>query len=80
LVSAAQLRAGRALLGLTSRELASLSGIGWATIKRFEEADGVPPSRAGTLERVVEALQAEGIEFLGDPLKTPGVRLRRKGG
>jgi hypothetical protein len=55
-----------------------LSGVGWATIKRFEDASGVPPSRSGTLERVVEALEAEGIEFLGDPERSPGVRLKRK--
>jgi hypothetical protein len=55
-VSAAQLRAGRGLLALTSSQLAELSGVGWATIKRFEDADGVPPSRGGTLERVVKVL------------------------
>jgi len=79
-VSAAQLRAGRALLGLSSKQFAELSGVGWATIKRFEDADGLPRSRAGTLGRVVKALQAEGIEFLGDPITSPGVRLNRKPG
>jgi len=79
-VSAAQLRAGRALLGLSSKQFAELSGVGWATIKRFEDADGIPPSRTGTLERVVKALQTEGIQFIGDPITSPGVRLNRKPG
>jgi DNA-binding transcriptional regulator YiaG len=79
-VSAAQLRAGRALLGLSSKQFAELSGVGWATIKRFEDADGIPRSRAGTLERVVKALQDEGVEFIGDPITSPGVRLNRKPG
>jgi hypothetical protein len=79
-VSAAQLRAGRALLGLSSKQFAELSGVGWATIKRFEDADGIPRSRAGTLERVKAALEGEGIEFIGDPITSPGVRLNRKPG
>jgi len=79
-ISAAQLRAGRAQLGLTSKEFAELSGVGWTTIKRFEDADGIPRSRSGTLERVAKALRDEGIELLGDPIASPGVRLNRKPG
>lgn len=77
MISAAQIRAGRALLGLSSKELAELSGVSWATIKRFEEAEGIPPSRSGTLDRLETTLEAAGIEFLGDPDISPGVRLRR---
>ena len=79
-VSAGQIRAARALLGISSEELSKLSGIGWATVRRFEEADGVPPSRSGTLERVKQALEARGIEFIGDPNTSPGVRLRAGNG
>lgn len=74
--SSFQIRAARALLGIPSRELAERSGVGWATIRRFEEAAGIPPSRAGTLERVKQTLENAGIEFLGDPICSPGVRLR----
>lgn len=76
-VSSAQIRAARALLGMSSKELSEASGIGWATIRRFEQVEGIPPSRAGTLERVRATLEAAGIEFLGDPVSSPGVRLRR---
>ena len=76
--SAAQIRAARALLDITSEKLAQLSNVGWATIRRFEEGDGIPPSRSGTLERVKAALEQAGIEFLGDPVASPGVRLCRK--
>ena len=55
-----------------------LAGVSWATVKRFEGSDGVPPSRSGTLERVQAALEAAGVEFIGDPVKAPGVRLRRR--
>lgn len=78
MISGAHIRAARGLLGMSSREVAQLTGVSWATIKRFEELDGIPPSRSGTLERVKEALESTGIEFIGDPLKSPGVRLRRQ--
>lgn len=77
-VSSAQIRAARALLGISSKDLAAMSGVGWATVRRFDQSDGIPPSRSGTLERVRHALEAAGIEFLGDPIHTPGVRLRAK--
>ena len=76
-VSACQIRAARGLLDISAKQLAELSGIGWATIRRFEDANGIPPSRSGTLERVKAALEAQGIEFIGDPVTSPGVRLRR---
>jgi len=77
MIAASQIRAGRALLGLSSRQLAAESGVSWATIKRFEETEGIPRSKRGTLERLKNYLDAAGIEFLGDPNKSPGVRLRR---
>lgn len=76
-VSSAQIRAARGLLSISSEELATMCSVGWATIRRFESAAGIPPSRGGTLERVTRALEAAGIEFIGDPVKSPGVRLRR---
>lgn len=54
-----------------------MSGVGWATIRRFDQSEGTPPSRAGTLERVKKALEEAGIEFFGDPVESPGVRLYR---
>ena len=65
---------------MSSQELAVLSKVAWSTIKRFEDAKGVPPSRTGTLERLVEYLLQQGIEFIGDPVTSPGVRLTRKPG
>ena len=78
MISGAQIRAGRALLGLTSQSLAKLSGVGWSTVKRFEEQDNIPVTRSGTLERLKSFLEENGVEFLGDPIDSPGVRLRRK--
>lgn len=64
------------MLNLSAEQLGAVASVSWATIQRFESADGIPPSRGGTLERVQVALEAEGIEFLGDPINSPGVRLR----
>lgn len=77
MISGAQIRSARALLGLSAHGLAEIAHVSWATIQRFESVDAVPESRSGTLERLKAALEAEGIEFTGDPMKSPGVRLRR---
>jgi transcriptional regulator with XRE-family HTH domain len=78
MISAAQIRAARALIGITAEKLARSAHVGFATIKRFELGEGILPSRSGTLERVKAALEAAGIEFIGDPIKSPGVRLRTR--
>lgn len=80
MISGVQIRSARALLGLSGSQLAELADVGWATIQRYEDVEGVPPSRNGTLERVIEALHRQGIEFIGDPVTSPGVRLTRKPG
>ena len=77
-VSASQIKAARLPLGLTVGELASSANIGVATIKRFEASDGIPEHRSGNLDKVRMALEARGIEFLGDPIASPGVRLHKK--
>ena len=76
--SGEQIRAARALLGMSSKELADASGIGWATIRRFEQMEGIPRTRSGTLYRLVSTLETFGVEFLGDPIESPGVRLHRQ--
>ena len=75
MISGKQIRAGRLLLNLDSEELAKISQVGLATIKRFEAAPGIPPSRSGNLEKVKSALEARGVVFLGDPIDSPGVQL-----
>lgn len=64
------------MLKISAAELAALADVNWKTVQRMETAEGVPPSRAGTLERIQAVLEAAGIEFIGDPAISPGVRLR----
>ena len=64
-------------MGISAEQLGHLAIVPHRTIQRFEAAHGVPPSRGGTLERVKSALEQAGIEFIGDPLTSPGVRLHK---
>lgn len=77
MISSAQIRGARALLGISATKLSEWSGVDLRTIQRFETADGIPKSRSGTLRRVQETLEAHGIVFIGDPTSSPGVQLQR---
>lgn len=76
MISSDQIRAARGLLSVSAKQLGEMADVPHRTIQRFETADGIPPSRSGTLERVKAALEAAGIEFIGDPIASPGVRLK----
>ena len=76
MISAAQIRAARALLGISAAELGRASWVDWSTIQRFESAEGVPKSRSGTLQRIKETLENAGVVFVGDPIASPGVQLQ----
>ena len=78
MVSGAQIRAGRGLLDWSTQQLAQRAGVGWSTVKRFEDVDQIPNSRSDTLSKIQEALEAAGIEFIGDPTTSPGVQLRKR--
>ena len=76
MISAAQIRAARAILGISADQLGMMARVPLRTIRRFETAEGIPSYRSGTLEKVKATLEAAGIEFIGDPVRSPGVRLR----
>ena len=60
----------------TALDLAESSGIAISTIKRYELMDGVPAGNVKTLIAIQQALEDAGIEFIGNPDDSPGVRLR----
>ena len=74
--SAAQVRAARALIGLSQPELAERSGVSTMTIKRAEGA-GAPFPSAETVTKIVAALEAAGVEFIAENGGGAGVRLRK---
>ena len=76
MVSSSQIKAARAMLGWSAIELANRSGVGSASIKRYEVQDGVPVANTKNLLAIRNALEVAGIEFTGDPLVNPGVTLR----
>jgi transcriptional regulator with XRE-family HTH domain len=76
LITSNQLRAARALLKITAIDLASISGVGVSTIKRFELSEGVPSCNMKTIDSLKKALEKAGIEFMGTPEDRPGVRLK----
>jgi hypothetical protein len=51
MITAAQLRAARALLGIDQRELAQRSGLSLPTIQRMEASDGVVRGNVDSLNR-----------------------------
>jgi transcriptional regulator with XRE-family HTH domain len=81
MITAAQLRAARALLGIDQRKLAELSGLSLPTIQRMESSDGVIRGNVDSLMKLVSALDAAGIELISDHATSSsggrGVRLKR---
>jgi hypothetical protein len=75
LISSAQIRAARALLRWSAGDLSQASGVGTATLQRMEVMEGVPSGQVRTLVAIKEALETAGVEFIGAPSDSPGVRL-----
>jgi transcriptional regulator with XRE-family HTH domain len=76
MITAAQIKAARALLGLGQLEVAKLAEVGISTFKRLELATEISGS-ARTLWKIQTALEAAGIEFISaEGGKGPGVRLK----
>lgn len=79
MLTAAQIRAARALLGWSQPALAKASGISLPTIVRMEGQQGPGRSSAANVEAVRRALEAAGVQFLeADEAGAvgPGVRLK----
>jgi transcriptional regulator with XRE-family HTH domain len=72
-VSGAQIRAARGLIGLSQNELARAANLSVPGLANIEGGKSSP--LAVTLDRIVRALEARGVEFTnGDG---PGVRLKK---
>ena len=74
-ITGTQLRAARGALNWSVKQLSDWTGVGTATIVRYEEVEGVPKSRKGNLELIIRALTKAGIEFIGTPDDRPGIRI-----
>lgn len=80
MITAAQLRAARALLGIGQRKLAKWSGLSLPTIQRMEASEGVIRGNVDSLMKLMAALDAGGIELIPDNATSStggrGVRLK----
>ncbi len=75
-----QIRAARALLGLSQGDVAALSGLSVPTVKRAE-GQGVIAASSDAIAAIRAALEASGVEFIAENGSGPGVRLsKRKAG
>jgi transcriptional regulator with XRE-family HTH domain len=66
MITSAQMRAARVLLGIDQRELASLSGLSVPTIQRMEASDTVVRGNVDSLVKLIEALDTAGIEIISE--------------
>ena len=80
MLTAAQVRAARALLGIDQRQLAELCGLSVPTIQRMESSLDVIRGNVDSLIKLIGALERSGVELIGDGGASPsggcGVRLR----
>lgn len=84
MITAAQMRAARALAGIDQKTLAERAGLSVPTIQRMEASDGVVRGVVDTLTRVIEALDTFGVELIGEGQPSAGtgrgVRLKEPKG
>ena len=80
MITAAQMRAARALLGIDQQTLAGLADVSLPTIQRMEASQGNVRGVVDTLTKVVQAFDAAGVELIGENNpsqgKGRGVRLK----
>ena len=80
MITATQLRAARALLGVDQRQLAGLAGLSVPTIQRMEASEGLIRGNVDSLMKLIGALELAGIELIADGAVSQaggrGVRLK----
>ena len=83
MITAAQMRAARALLGIDQKRLAHMAGISVPTIQRMEASQGNVRGIVDSLSKVVAAFDAAGVELIGEHAPSTGggrgVRLKLGG-
>jgi transcriptional regulator with XRE-family HTH domain len=80
MITAAQLRAARALAGIDQRQLAKKSGLSVPTIQRMEGSEGVIRGNVDSLMKLIDALNSVGIVLIDEGATSDrggrGVRLK----
>ena len=80
MITAAQIRAARVLLGIDQRRLAELSGLSVPTIQRMEASETMVRGNVDSLVKLITAFDTAGIEMIDEGAASHsqgrGVRLR----
>ncbi len=81
MLTGAQLRAARALLGIDQKTLADQAGVSLPTVQRMEASPGTVRGVVDSLTKIVEALDRAGVELIGEGAPSGaagrGVRLKK---
>jgi transcriptional regulator with XRE-family HTH domain len=81
MITAAQLKAARALLGIDQRALAEAADLSLPTIQRMESSEGAIRGNIDSLVKLITALETAGVELISEGAVSEGggrgVRLRR---
>lgn len=72
MLTAAQLKAARALVGMEQRALAQASGVSLPTVQRMEASNGTVRGVIESLMKVMTALEAAGVEFINEGTTSAG--------
>lgn len=75
-ITGAQIRAARALVRWSAKELALAASVGVATVSRAEVENGRPTITTANLKAIQVALESAGIEFIPVNGGGAGVRFR----
>lgn len=73
-ITSAQIRAARALLGISAAELADKTRLGVATIRRAELQNGWVKLTTSNAQRIVQTLRDEGVSLIPENGGGVGVR------
>lgn len=72
MITAPQVRAARALLGIDQRQMADLSGLSVPTIQRMEASDGVIRGNVDSMMKLISALEDAGVELISSGAVSEG--------
>jgi|OM-RGC.v1.033232810 Predicted transcriptional regulator with C-terminal CBS domains len=76
MITGAQIRAARGMLGWSSAELAVRSDVSRRTVAKCESEDGLADVNVSTIKKIIAAFEAAGIEFTGAPDHRPGIVMK----
>jgi len=76
-ITGAQIRAARALIRWSAKDLAQAASVGVATVSRAEAEDGNPTVTASNLKAMRTALEAAGIDFIAENGGGIGIRFKK---